>query len=46
MANLSIGWWAHRKATTGSFEDYALASRNLAHGGAGNDVVGDVCGHG
>ncbi|MEM7362313.1 MAG: sodium:solute symporter family protein, partial [Bacteroidota bacterium] len=32
VANLAIGWWAHRKATTGSFEDYALASRNLPTG--------------
>ncbi|MEM7362013.1 MAG: ATP-binding protein [Bacteroidota bacterium] len=32
VANLAIGWWANRKATTGSFEDYALASRNLPTG--------------
>ena len=30
--NLAIGFWAHRKAKAGSFEDYASASRNLPTG--------------
>ncbi|MEM7361832.1 MAG: ATP-binding protein [Bacteroidota bacterium] len=32
VSNLVISWWAHRKAKTGSFEDYALANRNLPVG--------------
>ena len=32
LANLVIGFWAHRKATPNSFEDYALASRSLPTG--------------
>lgn len=32
VANLAIGYWAHRKAKVGSFEDYAMASRNLLTG--------------
>ncbi|MEM7362270.1 MAG: ATP-binding protein, partial [Bacteroidota bacterium] len=32
ITNLAIGWWAHRKAKAGSFEDYAMASRNLPTG--------------
>ncbi|MEM7361840.1 MAG: ATP-binding protein [Bacteroidota bacterium] len=32
VANLAISYWAHRKATTNSFEDYAVASRNLPTG--------------
>ncbi|MEM7361941.1 MAG: ATP-binding protein [Bacteroidota bacterium] len=30
--NLAVGWWAHRKAKAGSFEDYAMASRSLPSG--------------
>lgn len=30
--NLAIGWWAHRKAKAGSFEDYATASKSLPTG--------------
>ena len=30
--NLAIGWWAHRKAKAGSFDDYATASRSLPTG--------------
>ncbi|MEM7361690.1 MAG: sodium:solute symporter family protein [Bacteroidota bacterium] len=32
VVNLVIGWWAHRKAKANSFEDYALASRDLPTG--------------
>ena len=32
VANLAIGFWAHRKAKVNSFEDYALASRSLPTG--------------
>ena len=32
LANLAIGFWAHRKTKVDSFEDYALASRNLPIG--------------
>ena len=32
LANLSIGFWAHRKSKSNSFEDYALASRSLPTG--------------
>ena len=32
LANLAIGFWAHRKAKPNSFEDYALASRSLPTG--------------
>ena len=32
LANLAIGFWAHRKSKAGSFEDYALASRSLPTG--------------
>ena len=32
VANLGIGFWAHRKAKANSFEDYAVASRSLPTG--------------
>lgn len=32
LTNLAIGFWAHRRSKVGSFEDYALASRNLSTG--------------
>ena len=32
LANLAIGFWAHRKAIPNSFEDYALASQSLPTG--------------
>lgn len=32
VANLAIGYWAHLKAEANSFEDYALASRDLPTG--------------
>ena len=32
LANLAIGFWAHSKSKSNSFEDYALASRSLPTG--------------
>ena len=32
VITLAIGFWAHRKAQVNSFDDYALASRNLPTG--------------
>ena len=32
LANLAIGFWAHRQSKPNSFEDYALASRSLPTG--------------
>ena len=32
IANLAIGYWAHRQGKVGSFEDYATASESLSTG--------------
>ena len=32
IANLAIGYWAHRQAKVGSFDDYATASGSLPTG--------------
>ncbi|MEM7362102.1 MAG: ATP-binding protein, partial [Bacteroidota bacterium] len=46
VSNLAIGAWAHRKATAGSFEDYALASRNLPTGVLVMTLLGTFVGGG
>ena len=46
IANLAIGWWAHRKAKKNSFEDYALASRDLPTGVLVMTLLGTVIARG
>ena len=46
VANLAIGFWAHRKAKVNSFEDYALASRSLPTGVLVMTLLGTVIARG